>query len=426
MIPVSTSGSLLVAKRLLLLAIATMLIHGVGGCSLGPKSLLHTRIRYNDAVKSTSEQQLLLNIVRLRYTDTPSSLAISAIADQQEIGTSIQAVPFFTAAGAGDFGSYGDSILPQVGLSGVTRPTLSYTPLDDEDFTRRLFTPISLEGVAYLSKTTWPISTVFRLYLENLNWVSNAETASGPTPSEPPEFATFLEGITALQNLQDRNLVTLHTEERTEVLRNPVDAASMSATEAVECIKNDIVIDHTPAGLSLTRKKRQPVLRVAQIEPNDMDWMRFTNAFHLDPSLHTFDLTYEMLDPYLKDAPQTGLDRLDFETRSLLQVLFFVSHGIEVPTEHLENHIAPGTCDHNGKWFDWSQVLGGLFRVCSIKSHKKPEHAYVAVRYKDHWFYIDERDRATKSTFALLLEVSRLELGTPDKQVPILTIPLGR
>jgi hypothetical protein len=32
------------------------------------------------------------------------------------------------------------------------------TPQDDQDFTKRLFTPIPLEGVAYLSRTKWPIS----------------------------------------------------------------------------------------------------------------------------------------------------------------------------------------------------------------------------------------------------------------------------
>ena len=58
-------------------------------------------------------------------------------------------------------------------------------------------TSLTLDGVAYLGKTTWPISTVFRLYLENLNWVPNAETVSGPTPPTPPEYADFLAGVLA-------------------------------------------------------------------------------------------------------------------------------------------------------------------------------------------------------------------------------------
>ncbi len=60
-----------------------------------------------------------------------------------------------------------------------------------------------------MSKTTWPISTVFRLGLENMNWVSNAETASGPTPRDPPEYADFLAGVEALQRLTDRRQATV-------------------------------------------------------------------------------------------------------------------------------------------------------------------------------------------------------------------------
>jgi hypothetical protein len=50
----------------------------------------------------------------------------------------------------------------------------------------------------------------------------------------------------------------------------------------------------------------------------------------------------------------------------------------------------------------------------------------VAVRYDDHWYYIDQTDRDTKATFALLLEVSRLELQSSEANAPLLTIPLGR
>src|SRR5262249_9810232 len=156
------------------------------GCSFGPRALETTRLRYNEAVKTTTEEQLLLNIVRLRYNDTPSSLAVSVIAAQFEQQSNFQLTPFFTAArGDVPIRSF-TSVLPQAQMSAADRPTITLTPLDDQDFTRRLFTQLPLEGVLYLAKTTWPISTVFRLYLENLNWVSNAQTASGPTPRQPP------------------------------------------------------------------------------------------------------------------------------------------------------------------------------------------------------------------------------------------------
>jgi hypothetical protein len=390
------------ARSLALLAFAIVWFVGVPGCGLGPSTLTHTRLRYNDAVKETSEQQLLLNIVRLRYSDTPSSLAISTIADQHELSTSNQIVPLFTSAGAGDLGTYGSRLLPQLGIAGTSRPTLSYTPLDDEDFARRLFTPISLDGVAYLSKTTWPISSVFRLYLENLNWVSNAETASGPTPRHPPVYAEFRNGVEALQNLQDRGLVTIYAEERNEVLRDGIDTRSMTTSEIVECIKNDIDISRSHDEISLQRKRMQQVLRVGDVTLDDPDWTCFTNAFKLDPRQRTYDLTLEEVDPYLQDMPTNGLVKIDLETRSLLQVLFFVSHGVEVPDIHIENGIAPVTCDHTGKPFDWSQVLGDLIRIRSTANRHRPKSAQIAVRYRDHWFYIVDADRDTKSTWVHL------------------------
>ena len=167
------------------------------GCSvIGPRSLKQSRLQYNEVVKVTSEEEMLLNIVRLRYVDTPSSLQISNIAAQFELLNSLQLTPFFVASGAEPNRSY-TSVLPQLSIGGADRPTFSLTPLDESEFARKLFTPLSLDGVIYLVKTTWPISTVFRLYLENLNWVPNAQLASGPTPRVAPEYARFLEGIIA-------------------------------------------------------------------------------------------------------------------------------------------------------------------------------------------------------------------------------------
>ena len=126
------------------------------GCStFGPLSLEQTRLQYNETVKATIEQQLLLNIVRLRYTDTPSSLAVSAIAAQFERSQSFALLPFFVAGS--DSNARQTNLLPQAQVSGADRPTFSLTPLDDQEFTRKLFTPIPLDGIIYLTKTTWPI-----------------------------------------------------------------------------------------------------------------------------------------------------------------------------------------------------------------------------------------------------------------------------
>ncbi len=399
---------------------------GAAGCAVGPHTLESNRLRYNEAVKVTTEEQLLLNIVRLRYVDSPSSLSVTTIADQVELQAGLRAMPFFTSAGAGNFGTYRGAVLPQAELTGASRPTLSYTPLDDQEFTRRLFTPISLEGTAYLVKTTWPISTVFRLYLENLNWVSNAETGSGPTPREPPEYAEFLAGIAALQRMQDRKLAVLYTQEQDDKATDAVPAGDQTPTAAVEAVKAGFEYrKDKDGGWAVVKKKLQPMLRVGPGAATDPDFAAFCKIFKLNPAKRTFDLTAEKLDPFLEKAPAAGLEGIDVETRSLLQVLFFVGHGVDVPPCHAASGVAPQTRTPDGAVFDWDNVLGGLFKVKYAEGKRPPANAQVAVQYRGYWFYIDAADRDTKATFNLLVELSRLELGAKTGSAPILTLPLG-
>ena len=69
--------------------------------------------------------------------------------------------------------------------------------------------------------------------------------------------------------------------------------------------------------------------------------------------------------------------------------------------------------------------MKSLFRVYSVKASEPPENAHVAVAYKGHWFYIDQTDQDTKSTFSLLLELSRLEVLGKAGTGPLLTLPIG-
>lgn len=397
----------------------------LAGCGYGPRQLDVGRLRYNEAVKVSGEEQFLLNIVRLRYTDTPSILALASIADQRELAAGLTVTPFFTSAAAGEAGTYRGIALPGGSLTAANRPTFSYTPQDDEQFARRLFTPISLDGVAYLAKTTWPVSTVFRLYLENLNWVSNAETGSGPTPKQPPAYEPFLAGIQALQRLQDRGAITFVTREADDPQGDSVDPGVNPLGAAVEAAKGGFAVRSDGKRVRVVKVKTEPVLRIDPAVQGDPDFRCFCAAFKLDPTKTTFTLTTDKLDPF-DPPPAGGLDRLDLETRSLLQVLFFAAHGVDVPPDHLASGVAPLTVGPDGRGFDWRPVVGDLITVKHATGRRPPPCAAVAVRYRDHWFYIDDTDRDSKATFALLLEISRLELGGgTTTAAPLLTIPIG-
>jgi hypothetical protein len=399
----------------------------LAGCSFGPKALASNQLDYNEVIKTTTEEQLLLNIVRLRYTETPNTLAVSAIAAQYELNRNFQLTPFFVASGA-EIAKTWAAVLPQLGIGGTDRPTFSLTPLDDQDFTRKFFTPLPLDGLVYLAKTTWPIATVFRLYLENLNWVPNAESASGPTPKSAPTFEDFRRGILALQTLQDRGQIVFGTEEVSEPQGSPLPAASVTASDVVDAAKAgyEYRLDESGTKWTLIKKKQQPVLFVDPRMTSSPEMADVARAFRLKPGLTRYRITQGELKPFPASHAGDGLTNIDVETRSLLQALYFVSHGIDIPAEHASASLVTVTRESSGQPFDWRPVLEGLFRVYSVKSAGRPPRAHVAVRYKDYWFYVDETDQDTKSTFSLLMELSRMELiGKAERSSPVLTLPLS-
>ncbi len=399
---------------------------GVTGCATGPITLADERLAYNEVIKVTAEQQMLLNIVRLRYSDTPSSLAVSSVAVQTERVRSLQLMPFFGVVGGEAQIRGSGSLLPQAQITVVDRPTITLTPLDDTEFTRKLFTPMTLDGVLYLAKTTWPISTVFRLWLENLNWVSNAETASGPTVARAPEFERFEQGVVALQALQDKGLIVFGTREREDKIGGSLPAERVSGSDLVAAAREGLEYrpDEGGATWSLVRRRPQPVMKVHPDAKASAELRAFAKAFQVRIGPSSYDIGIEGLEPFPSTYPAQGVDTLDLETRSLLQVLYYLSKGVETPPALLRQGQPRATVDDEGRPFDWLRVTQGLFRVAHADGAQVPAGAHVAIRYRDHWFYIDRADHDSLSTFSLVMELARLELSGRVAPGPTLTLPL--
>lgn len=402
------------------------LVAGLVGCStLGANTPQQDRLYYNEAMKVAAEEQLLLNIVRLRYTDSPSSLTVSSIATQNETAQSYGLIPFFGTANNESQLRRFSGLLPQLQVQTVNRPTISLTPLDDQDFTRRLFTPMTAEGVLYLAKTSWPIATVFRLWLESLNWVANAAGSSGPTTPAAPPQSDFQRGMELLQALQDRGYIAFATEERETSVGGELPADRIQAEDLISAARDGL--EYRPASdgrtWSLIRKRKVPVMRVHPDAIRLPEMIEMSRIFRLRRESTRFDIEIEKVDPFT--YPPRGIETIDLEARSLLQVLYFVSKGVEVPPPHLTQGIAVATLDESGRPFDWTRITKDLFRVASTADPKVPATAHVSIRYQDHWFFVDKRDGPSMATFTLLMELARLELPGRPGGGPSFTLPLG-
>ena len=100
---------------------------------------------------------------------------------------------------------------------------------------------------------------------------------------------------------------------------------------------------------------------------------------------------------------------------------------MDVPLEHFDCGVARPRLDADGQPFDARATTAGLFEVHACRGHKRPNTAYVAVKYRDYWYYIDDRDGVSKETFELMLQFSRLDFGRRRPSAgPVLTLPAGR
>lgn len=72
--------------------------------------------------------------------------------------------------------------------------------------------------------------------------------------------------------------------------------------------------------------------------------------------------------------------------------------------------------------FDWSRVTGPLLRIRSQAA--EPASAFVKERYRGWWFYIDDADLNSKTTFGLLHFLFSLQ-SEPAGKSPLLTVSTG-
>ena len=120
------------------------------GCT-GPMAIRRTHQHYNEAIQKTGKEQLLLNLVRLRYLDVPTILAAESLTTQ-----------FSFDRGAGVDGSVIEGSLPNgldlgISTSAGETPTVSYRPLRGSEYIKELVTPMKPEDLIRFIESGWSI-----------------------------------------------------------------------------------------------------------------------------------------------------------------------------------------------------------------------------------------------------------------------------
>jgi hypothetical protein len=408
-----------------------LLSAGVSGCAFGPKALERTHGLYYEAARSVEEEQLLRNIVHLRYNETPLNLNVQAITAQYELTANVAAQPFFGVAATGtDFFGAFSRVLPDVSVGGANRPTVTLHPADSNDATQQFLTPVPLETLSLICESGWPVSTVLRLWVERLNGVPNGGMASGPSREGTLDYARFLRLAQLFQAAQDQHIASIHTEERAIQVGSPLPADAVTDRGAVEALKSGMEYRRGADGKSwvLVRPERRLVLEVSPGAENSPELMEIAELLRLVPGLSRYEVAAGpsvASDPVSHPGPPSH--ELRIAPRSTAQVLFYLANGVEIPPEHIGSGIVRQSVDADGRVVDGLELTRGLFEVHVCAGHKPPANAFVAVRRCGYWYYIDDHDQATKATFLLLLQVSRLNFArSSPSAAPVLTLPAGR
>ncbi len=306
------------SKLAAFLAVALLL----GGCTnLGPRALQAGRADYNEVLRDTADAQLLSNLVRLRYRDRPYYLEVSAVTTQFSFSPQLSAT-----AGLGSPQIEQDVLL---GAGGVyqEQPTVSYAPLQGNEFARRLLSPVTLDSL--------------------------------------------------VRRLQVRDQMT--------------------------------------SGFRRDGAADQPVIMFSESALASPEYQRLVSLLSLEPGRREYRVA-----PALRAG---GGDVVGIQTRSLNGMLYYLAHAVEVPGEHLSRGLVNVTRREDGSEFDWRDLTGGLIQIRVSK--ERPAQAAVRVRYRDHWFDIDDADLDSKSTFSLLAQLFALQAGGAEGLRPVLTLPVG-
>ena len=397
-------------------AICSLLPMMVCGC-VGPKAIQIARPKYDEAVRVSTKESWLRNLVRLRYAEPIGLLTVSGITTQ------------FSLDGSAEFDggrSLGNPLAIGTGGLGLSeKPTISFTPQESPEFAKSLMTPVSLDTLVLLGKARWELDRSLRVTISNINGLDNASAAEGPAPRQPPDFAQFQLLARQLSVLHERRQLEIMPDHEVQELGAPLPASALRGADAVAAAQAGFMFQTRNNGQHyvLTKERQTYAIRIAPDAMATPECLTALELMQLPPGRQSYRVA-EAVEGQLKyGAAPYPRGEMRITTRSVLEMMFYLSKAVEVPAEHICDGIVTATLCPDGTLFDWRYVLGDIFQV-HVQRHK-PTHAAVQTRYRGYWFYIDDRDSSSKVTFAMLVKLFKLQHHGTRTSQPLLTLPVG-
>lgn len=347
----------IIFKRGLYLALITILLTSCK--SVGPKYIPVDQFNFNTSIGEASNEQLLMNIIRLRYNEPPIFLKVSSVINQ------------YTRAGQVGVQGGLNNAVPTGANSAVVNgnmawsntPTITYIPVSGREFSTNLLVPIPPSALFNMIQSGWPIDLVLHITTFAINGLRDNIARPSARREANPEFSELLKLWKILS--QEGIIGTDQGEQPKLIFRN----------------------DYPP-------QYKDEV-------------SRFKTLLKLDPKLSAYFISYGSIQG--SSAEITAL------TGSIWEIMLNLAWQFEVPQEHITSGRTDKTFrSANSETEPPLQIL---------YSKEKPENEFISVYHHDHWFYIDPDDRNTKRNFSFLQLLLNLAESTTDSKAPIVTVP---
>ena len=358
--------------RALALAVAVAV---TAGCTLGPSTVTRDRFDYSAAVAESWKTQMLLHLVRTRYGDTAVFLDVGQIVAGYTVEGAISAGAVWNLFG---FSIPHPNVPNNTVTAGVVgrftdRPTVTYTPLVGERFSRSMLTPVPPAAVLSLIQAGNPVDVVMRLMVSVVNGIDNRFGGDLRARAADPEFYMLLERMRRVQ-------------------------LSGGIGMRVQRLERDEAV------LMTFRQKVDPAV--------EADILEIRRLLGLDATARDFRIVY--------GSVASNNREIAILTRSALEILVDLSSFIAVPEEHVAERRVGRTAEPE------QGPTGPVRPLIGIRSSReRPTDAFVAVSYRDHWFWVDDRDVPSKRMFSFIMFVFALVEPSTRENPPVLTIPTG-
>jgi len=407
---------------------AALMLVALGGCGVSTKIIEHRHWELNQSIRKTTSEQLLLNIVRLRYDETPFFLQVSSISTQ--FSTQQRADLSGSASGTFPKGSADNTYNAGLGLGGSISysesPVVTWSLPDSREYLALLMAPMGADQLTVLAQSGWDVERVFRVGTKKMNRLRNVDYRVAQDIYEPATYGEFKEALHLIVELNQEGLMDLAYGVKSTMGAGKIPLEKMDARAIPEGLPYGLqfLTRDDPTVFEPLKLSKPLFLRFSKQSDNDPRARRLRELLNLDPIKYSFgivDTANSGVEQLRSESgklsqvfdPETDLAEIVLNNRSVMEVLSLASLYVQVPEADLSQENV--SSNRERPLADWVEIRTSL---------TEPLDAWLKVKHRDSWFYIAANDAKSRTSFMLLEAIFSSVVGNIPGAKPLLTLPV--